>query len=120
RVLHQKIDTVVYEITSLAEQDQEGRQKREALAQEISQSENRERELQQQVADFSAGLEGLRQQRDLATSALTETKVALATEEQLSSSFQSQQKPLQARIQELNHLAEQRRTEIGSFIQRRS
>jgi len=120
RVLHQKIDTVVYEVTNLAAQEQEGNQKREALAARLGDLENSERELQARVNDYNAGLEQLRQQRDAANTTLTETKVALATEEQLCSSFRNQKQPLENRIRELTHLAEQRRGEIASFLNRKS
>lgn len=120
RVLHQKIDTVVYEIQSLAAQEQEGGQKRAGLAAQLEQLEQRERDLQSRVAELSAGLEDLRQQRDSATAALTEAKVALATEEQLSASYAKQRGPLEQRIRELGQLAAQRRAEIGSFDQRKA
>jgi chromosome segregation protein len=120
RILHQKIDTVVYEISSLAAQEQEGMQKRDALASQIGQFEVRERELQQAVAELNANVEELRAQRDAANTALTETKVALATEEQLCASFRTQKQPLEQRIRELTQLAEQRRNEISSFLNRRA
>src|SRR5439155_1197364 len=82
-VLHQKIDTVIYEIQGLAAQEQEGRQRRAAFTAQAGELENSERELQRQLDDLDAGLERLRQQRDAANAVLTETKVALATEEQL-------------------------------------
>ncbi len=120
RTLHQKIDTVVYEIQSLAAQEEEGQQKRAALAAQISELETREAEGQQQVAELTAGLEDLRHQRDTANAALTETKVALATEEQLCASYRQQQQPLEQRIRELSQLAEQRRNEIGAFASRKA
>lgn len=120
RVLHQKIDTVVYEISSLAAQEQEGSQKREGLVCQIGDLENRERSLQQQVNDLNAAVEELRQQRDGANVSLTETKVALATEEQLSASYRNQQQPLQQRIRELAQLVEQRRNEIAAFLNRKA
>lgn len=120
RVLHQKIDTVVYEIKSLAAQEQEGLQKRDALVTQISALETRERELQQQVGELNAAIEESRMQRDSANTTLTETKVALATEEQLCSSFRNQLQPLQQRIRELTHLADQRKNEIGSFLGRKT
>lgn len=119
RVLHQKIDTVVYEIQSLSEQDQEAARKRSVLAIQLEESEARENALQQALAELNTGMDRLRQQRDEANVALTEAKVALATEEQLCASYQGQQRPLQQRISELAHLVEQRRGEISSFIQRR-
>jgi chromosome segregation protein len=119
RVLHQKIDTVVYEIQSLAAQEQEGNDKRAALAAQVNECEVREKNAQDLVTQLGAGLDDLRQQRDAANQSLTETKVALATDEQLAASFAKQRGPLEQRIRELTALAEYRRNEIGSFIRRK-
>ncbi len=119
RALHQKIDTVVYEIQSLAAQEQEGLKKRQTLAAQSSELEARESALQQQVVQLTSGVESLRQQRDLTNTALTETKIALATEEQLCVSYRQQQQPLEQRIAELRQLAQQRRSEIGIFASRK-
>ncbi|MFN7139194.1 MAG: chromosome segregation protein SMC, partial [Limisphaerales bacterium] len=120
RVLNQKIQTVEFELGNLSAQEQEGMQKRDALAAQIGELENREQSLQAQVAEFNQGLEQLRAERDVANATLTETKVALATEEQLCNSFRSQKSPLEQRIRELTHLAEQRRNEIESFLSRKT
>jgi chromosome segregation protein len=119
RMLHQKIDTVVYEIQSLAAHEQEGARKRAALAKQAGDLESSEKDLQQQVADHSATLETLRLHRDAANAALTESKVSFATEEQLCASFQKQKQPLEQRITELAHLIEQRKGEVASCLQRR-
>ncbi len=119
RVLHQKIDTVVYEIQSLAAQEQEGNQKRAALAAQIGELDGREQALQARVTELNSGIESLRQQRDVANTALTEAKVALATEEQMVASFAKQKAPLEQRIRELGQVIEQRRVEIGSAIHRK-
>jgi chromosome segregation protein len=118
--LHQKIDTVVYEIQSLAAQEQEGQQKRSALANQANDFEMRERATQETVTALSAHLETLRQQRDAATAALTETKVAVAAQEQLYTSFRQQLQPLEQRICELMALAQQRHNEIGGFATRKA
>jgi chromosome segregation protein len=120
RLLHQKIDTVVYEIQSLAEQEQEGLKKRNELAERAAAVEVRERGCQQLVSDLTAALEALRQQRDLATAELTESKVALATEEQLRSAFEQQAASLAQRTRELDQVIEQRRNELASFVTRRA
>ncbi|MCX6906052.1 MAG: chromosome segregation protein SMC, partial [Verrucomicrobia bacterium] len=119
RMLHQKIDTVVYEIQSLAAQEGEGWEKRAALAAQLETKETQERELQSQTAQLTARLEELRQQRDGANTALTEAKVALATEEQVCASFSQQQAPLQQRIRELGQIAFQRRNEIAISLERK-
>ncbi len=120
RVLNQKIQTVDFELGSLSAQEQEGIHKRDGLAAQIGELENREQGLQAQVAELTSGLEGLRSERDVANATLTETKVALATEEQLCNSFRSQKNPLEQRIRELTHVAEQRKNEVASFLSRRA
>ncbi len=120
RLLHQKIDTVIYEIQSLAAQEQEGLQKRAALAQQAGDLESREQAAQQQAAAIGAELDGLRQQRDQTAAALTETKVALASEEQICASFSHQQQALQQRLRELAQLVSQRRSEVSAFLDRKT
>ena len=119
-ILHQKIDTVVYEIQSLVAQEQEGQQKRATLAEELARLEEHERGLQQRLAELTSGLESQRQQREQTNASLTETRVALAAEEQVADSFRKQKQPLEQRLQELRQLAEQRRAEIGAFIHRQA
>jgi chromosome segregation protein len=119
RTLAQKIDTVIYEIGSLAEQESEGTRKRQGLAAQAAALETAEQDQQASVERWTASLENLRQQRDAANASLTETKVAVATQDQLCNSFASQKIPLEQRIAELTHLAEQRRAEIHSFLDRK-
>ena len=120
RNLHQKIDTVVYEIQSLAASEREGMEKRAKLAEAIAGLETRESALQTQVVSVNTALESLRQQRETANTTLTETKVSLATEEQLVASFSTQKSPLEQRIRELGQLVAQRKAEISSCIQRKA
>ena len=81
-------------------------QKRDALTARLNELETRERAAQEQVATLNHELENLRQQRDAATTALTESKVALASDEQLASSFRQQRSALEQRIRELAQLVE--------------
>ncbi|MGO8701987.1 MAG: chromosome segregation protein SMC [Limisphaerales bacterium] len=119
RVLSQKIETVVYEISSLAAQEAEGVRKSAALAAQAAALASREQEWQAAVTRLTASLDASRQQRDAANAALTETKVALATEDQLCNSFIAQKRPLEQRVIELTNLAAQRRAEIHSFLERK-
>ncbi len=120
RLLHQKIDTVVYEVQSLAAQEQEGLHKRAGLAARAAELESIEAARQQEVVDLTAQLESLRQQRDTANAALTESKVALATEEQMRAAFEQQSESLAQRTRELDQVIGQRRGELGSFVTRRA
>ena len=114
RTLHQKIDTVVYEIQSLAAQEQEGMQKRSSLAVQAGALESREADVQSRVKALNSGLENSRQQRDQANTALTETKVSLAGEEQLCASFRQQQQALEHRVQMAQLVAQRRRGKTPS------
>ena len=120
RVLHQKIDTVVYEIQSLAAQEREGNERRAGLGIQLGELERREQAARDQLSDLTGLIETLRHQRDSATSSMNEVKVALATEEQVVSSFARQTVPLEQRILELGQLAEHRRADIAGVIQRQS
>ncbi len=107
--------------SSLAAQEAEGARKRQGLAEQAAALETREREWQERLAALTHVAGNVaRQQRDAANASLTETKVALATQEQLCASFASQKKPLEQRIAELTHLAPQRRAEIQTFLQRKT
>jgi chromosome segregation protein len=119
RLLQQKVETVVYEVQSLAAHEQEGLQKRAELSARAEQSEARERARQAEVESLTAQMEQSRQQRDAANGGLTESRVALATEEQMRASFQQQQQSLEQRLHELAQIIEQRRTELSSFVGRK-
>ena len=119
RLLHQKIETVIYEIQSLAAQEKEGLAKRAELASRADESAAREQTCQRSVTELTATLENNRLQRDAAGAALTESKVALATEEQMSASFRQQLQALSQRVRELAQIIEQRRSEVSGFISRK-
>ncbi len=120
KILHQRIDTVVFEIQSLAAQDQEGERKRTALSGELSAAEDEERRLQEQLNGLNRSLETLGQERESAGAALTETRVTLATLEQEVDALRKQRQPLEVRIGELRQLAGQRRGEIADFLERQA
>ncbi len=82
-------------------------------------SRTRERDLQQQLSDLQAGLEELRQQRETANAALTETKVAWRAKNSSAPPSKASSAALEQRIRELRQLVEQRRREIDSFINRK-
>jgi chromosome segregation protein len=115
RLLHQKIDTVVYEIESLAAQEREGLEKRAGLAAQAGGLEASEQAHQARLAEAAARMESLRQQREAANAGLTESRVALATGQQMCAAHERQQQSLRQRLEELAQLVEQRRGELGSF-----
>jgi chromosome segregation protein len=119
RLLGQKIETVMFEVDSLASHEREGQEKRNALAGRLHDLEIAERTAQEAVTALTAELEGLRLARDAANAALTESKVGLASDEQLAQSFRQQRGALEQRIIELGQLVEARRNECAGFVNRR-
>ena len=119
RTLDQKIETVSYELQRLSAQEQEGIEKRNGLAARIAEFESREGSLQQQVSELNSAIEQARTGRDAANVALTETKVAMATDEQVCSSFRQQQGSLEHRLRELEQVLTARRGEVESFVTKR-
>lgn len=120
RVLHQKIDTVIFEIQSVADQQREGEDRHAVLAREIAELESVESAARQQLTACQAGLEQLRRQRDEAGAALTETKVAFAAEEQVCAALRNQQQPLEQRLRELRETADQRHRDLAAAMQRKA
>ena len=120
RSLGSKIETVIYEVQTLAAHEQEGRQKRAVLAAQVAEVETREQAAQALVIELNTALEQLRHQRDAANTILTEAKVALAGEEQLCASLARQKGPLEQRLRELAQVVQQRRGECSSFLQRKA
>lgn len=119
QVLHQKIDTVVFEIQSLAAQQQEADARRAELARQLAGLESREAELQQRLTGLTTAIEQARQRREEAHASLTEARVAAAAEEQRNTALRQQQRPLEQRIRELQQLAEQRRRDLDGLFERR-
>ncbi len=120
RVLHQRVDAVVFEIESLVAQDRDAALKREALAARHAETESAEAKAQERVTALTAEIESLRLQRDDANTALTEIKVEFASEEQAVAGLARQKPPLEQRLRELGSLVDQRRSECESFLQRRA
>ena len=120
RNLDQRIDTVVYEIKSLADQEQEGGDKRGGLVAQIDEIELKEKKGRDRVEELTAVIEQLRLDRDQANHGLTEVKVDFAAEEQLNGSLKRQQGPLQQRIEELGSRIERLKNEAGSFLGRKA
>ncbi len=118
RVLQQRIETVAFEIQSLAAQEREGGEKRAAWVAQSTELERREQAATDQLTELTGLIEGLRVQRDGATAGLHEVRVALAAEEQVASSLAQQKEPLEQRLRELSQLAAQRQSEIAGLLGR--
>jgi chromosome segregation protein len=120
RLLQQKIETVVFEIQSLADQEEESRLKRADLAAHLTGAEQQQTQRQTELDGLTTELETLRQERETAVQSLTEVRVQLASEEQLLQALSRQLQPLENRIAELNQLVHERRGTITDCLQRQT
>ena len=119
RALHQKQDTVSYELESLTAHEAEGVERHNALAAQIAELEETERDATESVSQMTADVEESRQKRDAANQTVSEARVTLATEEQLMASHGRQRPPLETRIHELATLITRLQQEMGSFEDKR-
>ncbi len=120
RSLRMKFEAAVHDLEHLTAHEAEGIEKRSRLADTVAQSETIEREAVERVAECSAAVEEFRQTRDAGNSALSDAKVAMATEEQLQASHARQRAPLEQRLRELGQLVARLESELGSFDGRRA
>ncbi len=118
-VLEKKIETVRYEIQSLAEQAREKRLQRGTIEAEAEALRERAEQAESGLGEIESGLEELRGERDRAHGALTEIRVAHAASAESLAALERQKVPLERRIGELEELVEQRRADILSLEQRR-
>ncbi|MCB1125167.1 MAG: chromosome segregation protein SMC, partial [Verrucomicrobiae bacterium] len=120
RVLGQKIETVLYEIGSLRDQQQEGEVKRAEAAGRLEAMEDREAAINRDVQERTAAIENAREQRDEAVTALSAASVEVAKREESRAALAQRKQPLERRIVELRELVTQRRQQIETVLQRRS
>lgn len=118
-MLEQKIETVVYEIQTLAGSEREWSEKREQLAAGIALLENEEGVLLEEVRGLGEKLETLRVEKENLLSGWNDEKVAVAAEEQVCLALASQKAPLEQRLAELGELIAQRRAEISTALSRK-
>ncbi|MCS1409247.1 MAG: Chromosome partition protein Smc [Verrucomicrobia subdivision 3 bacterium] len=119
-VLDQKIETVVYEVQSLASQQQEGQAKRDHLAGHIGCLESQAADSESAVQSLNGKLEETRAERDQANAKLTECKVALAGEQEALTALNRQKGPLGQRLEELTQLIAQRRSETETILTKKA
>ena len=116
-LLEKKIETVVYEVRSLAEQAEENRSRRERIGTGITEVQERAREAEAEAERTGRVMETLRTEREEANAALTECRVECALALESLSSLERQKAPLEQRIGELGQLVGQRQTEIASLLE---
>ena len=117
--LSQKIQAVVFEVNSLAEQDEQARVKGQELSGRISGLEERERELAGRLDGHSAAIDRLREVRESTNEELTEAKVKRANAEQRESALLERREPISARLEELRNTLERAQQTLDDCASRK-
>jgi len=117
--LGQKIQAVVYEVNSLAEQDEQARVKGQGLTGKIQELEARKNELGDALAELSRRVERLRENRETANEALTEAKIDLSNAEQRESALVDRRQPIEARLEELRNTIERAQQTLDDCASRK-
>ena len=119
QVLEQKIETVVFEVQNLAEQDESVKGKSIELNVRIHQLEEQGRKDQKAIIDHEAFIQEQREQRESAQEELTEAKVSLSKTEERESSLQGQRVPMEQQLAELQRTLERAQQTLGESAERK-
>ena len=115
RILDQKTETLLYEVQSLAAQQTEASVKIQVLAKEVEAGSAEEARLQSGLVAAQQAIENGREKRDLANTAFSEARIALAREEQMHSTLRQQRAPLDDRIKDYQQVTERGVQSLAEF-----
>ena len=119
KVLHQKIDTVVFEVRNLAEQEEGARGRAQGLASRIREMEDRARSFQEALDGHNLFIHEQRERRETAIEDLTEAKVALSKAEERENSLRERRTPMEQRLEELQRTLERAQQILSESAERK-
>ena len=119
KVIHQKIDTVVFEVRNLAEQEESARGKTQELSALIREMEERARGFQAALDAHAQFIQEQRERRETAIEELTEAKVALSKAEERESSLLERKTPMEQRLEELHRTLERAQQTLTESAERK-
>ena len=119
QVLHQKINTVVFEVQNLAEQDEGAKGKAINLSERTREMEQREHALKAENVGHDNFIHEQRELREGALGELTEAKVALSKAEERKTSLLEQKTPMKQRLEELQRTLERSQQSLSESDERK-
>jgi chromosome segregation protein len=119
QILHQKIDTVVFEVQNLAEQKAGAKGKALDLSAKIHEMEESEQKLKMQNTAHDTFIYEHRESRENALGELTESKVALSKAEERKTSLIDQKHPMEQRLEELRRTLERAQQTLNEGAERK-
>ena len=119
QVIEQKIETVVFEVQNLAEQDESTKGKGIELATQVRRLEEQDRLNQETISKHQASIHEHREKRETAQEELTEAKVSLTKAEERESSLQDQKTPMKQQLAELQRTLERAQQTLSESAERK-
>ena len=119
QVLHQKIDTVVFEVQNLAEQEELAKGKKIHLSTHTKEMEERARSLNSENAGHGSFIHEQRELREDALEELTKAKVALSKAEEQEVSLLGRRTPMEQRLEELQRTLDRAQQSLSESAERK-
>lgn len=115
-LLRQKIETVLFELQTLARQQEETLAQRRQLAADAERLQTQAADAENSLQTLAQELEQIHRQRDQAGEQLTQVKIDLAAGQESFAALANQQRPLKKRLEELAQTIAQHRGQIQSVL----
>lgn len=110
-----RLDTVRYELKSIAENDSSTRERREAIKQEMQSLRTRQSEIRETISNQNEILRDSERERSKLLADVTDKRVAFTEKEQRFLNLGSRQENLSMRVDELKQLIEERAAGVDSY-----
>ncbi len=118
RDLGSKVHTVVFELSTIEQQDAEEKRRRAELLDALASAEEGDQKLREQMAALQQELTGLTTRREELTGQLTELRVATGGIHHKREAIQAQRGPIAGRTRDLQERMQQRLSEIDNYTAR--
>lgn len=119
-LLRQKIETVLFELQTLARQQEETLAQRNQLAADAERLQTQAANAESSLQSLAQELEQTRGQRNQASEQLTQAKIDLAAGQESFAALANQQQPLKKRLEELSQTIAQHRSQTQAILAKQS
>ncbi|MEE9368949.1 MAG: chromosome segregation protein SMC [Pontiella sp.] len=114
----ERVETVSFELTNLIETKSEGVEMRTRLASELQDARDRQANIRTQIGEQTTQLNEIEEKRSDALSITSEHRIVYSQKSQALEHLHNRKQPMEARIQELEELINDRTGGIDSYNQR--
>ena len=119
KVLEQKIETVLFEVQNLGEQEETSKRNFIELSTDIRQKDEQTRLLNEEIECHESFIHQQREHREIGQEELTEARVALSKAEERESSLLDQKSPMEQQLAELQRTLERAQQTLTESAERK-